>query len=206
VTEQAANIRVVPGQGTPHPEPEARPPEQPLPPPPPQELEKDIGGPVLPNPSVDEKVEAMGGSLADQLRARFDNIAATEEFPVPGWELPDGSPGLIIVARAFGDRQRFNEGLSNEAFIARSTYRLLFVTDEGERQEIEGGWGPALAQMMGIPTRRAADLVAQVISKPDPSRPGVRIPNVAGIGALATDLINWARRGTREAEVDLGGS
>lgn len=192
-------IRMVAGQA---PEPEAQPPE--MPPPPPQEFEKDIGGQAFQPPTPEQTVEATGGSLSEQMRARFEGIAATAEFGVPGWELPDGSPGLILVARAFGDRRTFNEGLSNEAFIAKSTHELLFVADDGTRRVIPGRWGPDLAALMGVQVTKAADLVAQVISKPDPSRPGVRIPNVAGIGALATELIEWARRGRQDAEERLG--
>jgi len=203
---ERATVRVVTGEekAAPQsaPEPEAMPPVTP----PPQEFEKDIGGPMLPTTTPEQLVGAEGGSLAAQMRARFESIAATEEFAVPGWELADGSPGLILVARTFGDRRQFNEGLSNEAFIARSTYKLLFVTDAGERREIEGGWGPTLAGMMGVRVTRAADLVAQVISKPNPSDPNQRIPNVAGIGTLATAIIDWARRGQSEVEESLGGS
>lgn len=172
---------------------------------PPQELEPTIGGPALPIVEPNAIVQAEGGSLADQLRARFDKIAATEEFPVPGWERENGEPGLIVVARTFGDRKAFNQGLSNEAFIARSTHQLFFVDDAGKRTEIEGGWGPKLAAMMGVQVPKAADLVSLVISKPDPRDPRARIPNVAGIGALATSIINWAGRGQRDAEDELGG-
>lgn len=173
---------------------------------PPQELEHDLGGPTLANPTAEELVGAVGGSVADKMRARFQAIAATEEFAVPGWELPNGEPGLIIEAKTFGDRKAYNQGISNEVFIARSTNRLFFVDDEGRREEIPGGWGPALADMIGIAKpERAADLVALVISKPDPDNPASRIPNVAGIGVLATLIINWAGRGTREAEDELGG-
>lgn len=186
-------------QGT---EPEAQPPVQQLP----QELEPDLGGPALANPTPDELVGAGGGSIADRMRARFQSIAATEEFAVPGWELPDGSPGLIIEARTFGDRKAYNQGISNEAFIAKSTHRLLFVNEDGTREEIAGGWGPRLAELIGIAKpERAADLVALVISKPDPDNPSQRIPNVAGIGVLATMIVNWAGRGQREAEEELGG-
>jgi hypothetical protein len=181
---------------------ETREPPQP-PPAPPQELENQVGGQAFQPPTEEEIVEATGGSLADQLRARFEKIAATEEFAVPGWELDDGTPGLILVARAFGDRSKFNEGLSNEAFIARSTHQLWFVRDDGKREQIPGGWGPELAKLMGVHVTKAADLVAQVISKPDPSRSGVRIPNVAGIGALATDLLQWSRRGRQDVEGQL---
>jgi hypothetical protein len=184
-------------------DPDAALPVQP-PPEPPQEPTVDVGGPVLPNPAPEEQVEAMGGGLAARMRARYNAIAATEEFAVPGWETADGSPGLIIVARAFGDRRTFNEGTSNEVFIAKSTHRLIYVDDDGSRHEIEGGWGPQLAEMIGVNVSKAADLVARVISKPNPSDPTQRIPNVAGIGALATEMIEWARRGTREAEEDLG--
>lgn len=192
-------IRMVGGQPV---EPEALPPE--MPPPPPEELEVQVGGRAFNPPTEEEVVEGTGGSLAEQMRARYAAIAATEEFGVPGWELADGSPGLILVARAFGDRRTFNEGLSNEAFIAKSTHQLWFVKDDGTREQINGGWGPDLASLMGVHVTKAADLVAQVISKPDPARPGVRIPNVAGIGALATDLLNWSRRGRTETEESLG--
>lgn len=143
--------------------------------------------------------------MADRLRARYQSIAATEEFAVPGWELPSGEPGLIIVARAFGDRQAFNKGVSNEVYIAKSTHKLLFVNDDGSREEIEGGWGPKLAEMIGVKAQKAADLVALVISKPNPANPDQRIPNVGGIGSLATQLVNWAGKGSRDAEDDLGG-
>lgn len=181
--------------------PEAQPPVTDVPP---QEAEPTIGGEAFTAPKPEEVVQATGGSVADRMRARFESIAATEEFPVPGWELADGSPGLIVVARAFGDRKAFNQGVSNEAFIAKSTHKLLFVNDDGIREEIEGGWGPGLAQMMNVKVEKAADLVAIVISKPDPDNPETRIPNVAGIGALATQIVMWAGRGTREAEEVLG--
>jgi hypothetical protein len=182
-------------------EPEARPP---ITPPPPQELENDLGGPAVPNPTPDQLVEAAGGSVAQRMRARFEAISATEEFAVPGWELDDGRPGLILEARAFGDRKAFNQGISNEAFIAKSTNRLLFVNDDGSRDVIKGGWGPALAEIIGVKVGKAADLVALVISKPDPNNPDVRIPNVAGIGALATEIVAWAHSGKRQAEEDMG--
>jgi hypothetical protein len=193
-------IRMVPGRPEEQ-EPEAQPPA--TPPPPPQEMQKDIGG-LERGPTPEQLAEGAGGSLADQMRARYEHIASTKEFAIPGWDLPDGTPGLILVARAFGDRSKFNEGLSNEAFIARSTHQLLFVQDDGTRVEIPNRWGPDLAALMGIHVTKAADLVAQVISKPDPARPGVRIPNVAGIGALATDLLNWSREGRASAEERLG--
>jgi hypothetical protein len=181
--------------------PEAQPPvvEQP-----PQEQVADLGGNALQQPSPEQIVEAAGGSMADKMRARYNAISATEEFPVPGWELPSGEPGLIIVARAFGDRSSFTKGVSNEVFIAKSTHKLLFVNDDGSREEIEGGWGPKLAGMIGVKVTKAADLVALVISKPDPANTNQRIPNVAGIGALATQLVNWAGKGSRDAEDDLG--
>lgn len=167
--------------------------------------EPTIGGEAVTPLSADQLVAAAGGSVADRLRARFQQIQSTEEFPVPGWELEDGRPGLIVVARTFGDRKAFNQGVTNEVYIARSTHKLLFVNDDGTREEIEGGWGPKLAEMMGVPVTKAADLVALVISKPDPDNPDTRIPNVAGIGALAMQIVAWAGRGSREAEEDLGG-
>lgn len=182
--------------------PEAQPPviaEEPI-----AERPPDIGGPALAQPTPEQIVQASGGSMADKLKARYNAISATEEFPVPGWELPNGEPGLIIVAKAFGDRQSFNKGVSNEVFIAKSTHKLLYVNDDGTREEIEGGWGPQLASMIGVKVSKAADLVALVISKPDPNNTSVRIPNVAGIGALATQLVGWAGKGTRDAETDLG--
>jgi hypothetical protein len=166
----------------------------------------DLGGPVVPSPTVEQVAEASGtGSLADKMRARFASMDATKEFGVPGWELEDGSPGLILVARAFGDRKGFNAGVANEVFIAKSTHQLLFVDDDGEKHEIPGGWGPALADMIGAPhVKKAADLVSRVISKPDPRDPSRRITNVAGIGALAQDLVEWARKSRSSAEDDLG--
>lgn len=183
-------------------EPEAQPPI--TTPVPPQELEPDLGGPVIPSPSADERVEASGGSVADRLRARWEGIAATEEFGVPGWQLPDGRDGLIIVARTFGDRKAINAGVSNEVFIAKSTHELYLVDDDGSREKIDGGWGPGLARMIGVDVAKAADLVALVISKPDPNDPRVRIPNVTGIAALAGDIVAWARKSHRDAEESLG--
>jgi hypothetical protein len=182
-------------------EPEAQPPTVGIPP---QERTPDLGGQAVQAPTPEQMVEASGGSVADRMRARFANIAATEEFPIPGWETADGEPGLILVARTFGDRRAYNQGVSNEVFIAKSTHKLLFVNDDGSREEIEGGWGPGLAKMIGVDVAKAADLVALVISKPDPSNPSVRIPNVAGIGGLALRIVAWASTSTREAEEDLG--
>jgi hypothetical protein len=91
--------------------PEAQPPI--TPPAPPQELEADLGGPALQLPTPEEQVAAEGGSLADKVRARYESMSATEEFPVPGWELADGRPSLILVARAYGDRKAWNTGVSN---------------------------------------------------------------------------------------------
>lgn len=172
----------------------------------PQELEPQVGGSPLPMPTDEEKAAALGGGLAEQMRARYNAMAATEEFPVPGWENANGDPGLILVARTFGDRKNWGEGLSNEVFIAKSTHKLLYVDDSGQRIEIAGGWGKGLADMIGVNVSKAADLVALVISKPNPSDESQRIPNVAGIGSLATAIIEWAGRGTREAEEDLGES
>lgn len=205
-----ASVRVVGGEpgaegaGAPPPssEPEAQPPVAAVPP---QEEETSIGGNAFQAPQPEEVVQATGGSIAERMRARFQAIAATEEFPVPGWELPSGEPGLILVARAFGDKQAFTKGVSNQAFIAKSTHKLLFVNDDGTREELAGGWGPALADIVGVKVSKAADLVDIVISKPDPDDPSRRIPNVAGIGSLAQEIVNWAGRGTREAEEDLGG-
>lgn len=183
--------------------PEAQPP---VTAPPPQGLEPDRGGPVISSPTPDQIVAAEGGSMSDQLRARFAGIASTKEFPVPGWELANGEPGLIVEAKTFGDRKKFNEGISNEAYIARSTHRLFFVQDDGKREEIAGGWGPGLATLMGLGrVERAADLVSMVISKPDPNDEQQRIPNVAGIAALATMIINWAGQGQKDIEDELGG-
>lgn len=185
------------------PEPESLPPAAAIPP---QEQEPDIGGgDAFQAPQPEEIVAAEGGSLKDQMMARFEQIAATEEFAVPGWELENGEPGLIIVARTFGDRKAYTTGVSNEAFIARSTHELYFVDDAGHRQKIEGGWGPALAAIMGVSVTKAADLVAIVISKPDPANRTRRIPNVAGIGSLATEIILWSRKGVKDAEETLGG-
>jgi hypothetical protein len=183
-------------------EPEAQPP---VAPPPPEDLEPDLGGQTLPTPPPERVAEASGGGLAARLNARFQAIAATKEFAVPGWELEDESPGLIVVARAFGDRKAYNKGISNEAFIARSTHQLLFVNDDGTREEVPGGWGPRLAQMVGAPhISKAADLVARVISKPDPTDETKRIPNVAGIGLLATQLVTWSQESRADAEDILG--
>lgn len=177
---------------------------QPSTPAPPQDLETDIGGgPALP-PTDPAEIAAAGGGLADRLRARYQQMSGTEEFAIPGWELPDGSPGLIMVAKAFGDRAAYNKGVSNEAFIAKSTHKLLFVADDGTREEIPGGWGPGLANIIGTNVTRAADLVALVISKPDPDNPTRRIPNVTGIGALASQLLAWAGRTNAQAEEELG--
>lgn len=193
-----------PAAGTPPPpsmEPEAQPP---ITIPPPQELEPDLGGPSLPSPTADERVAATGGSVADRLRARYEGMAATEEFSVPGYELEDGRPGLILVARAFGDRKGWSGGISNEVFIAKSTHALFLVNEDGSREQIEGGWGPALAGMIGVNVQKAGDLVALVISRPDPNDRSRRIPNVAGIGTLATEIVTWARKNTRGVEEDLG--
>jgi hypothetical protein len=203
-TPERATIRMVGGEpvAAPSPEPEAQPP---ITTPPPQEFEPDMGGPAVSPPTPDDLVAATGGSLADRLRARYEGMDATEEFSVPGYELPDGRPGLVLVARAFGDRRAFTDGISNEVFIAKSTHQLLLVNDDGSREEIPGGWGPSLAGMIGVNVAKAADLVALVISKPDPNDRNRRIPNVAGIGALAGEIVAWSRQGHREAEEDLGG-
>jgi hypothetical protein len=184
-------------------EPEAQPPGM-ITPPPPQELEKDLGGPALPSPTADERVAAAGGSVADRLRARYQGMAATEEFSVPGYELADGRPGLVLVARTFGDRKAFNEGVSNEVFIAKSTHALYLVDEDGSREPIEGGWGPGLAAMIGVSVTKASDLVALVISRPDPSNSARRIPNVAGIGKLAQEIVAWAQTNRRDTEETLG--
>lgn len=209
MTEQRANVRVVSGQG--EEQPGVRSPEETggLMPredlaPPPQELEPQVGGPVIDPPTPADVAAATGGGLADQMRAAFDAMDATEEFGVPGWTRENGEPSLILVARTFGDRKGFTEGLANEVFIAKSTHKLLWVDDSGNRQEIDGGWGPGLAALLGIRVQKAADLVAMVISKPDPSNPATRIPNVPGIGSLATEIIQWASRSNRNAEEDLG--
>jgi len=89
-------------------------------------------------------------------------------------------------------------------FIAKSTHKLLLVNDDGTREEVPGGWGPQLAQMIGVDVKKAADLVALVISRPDPNDRTRRIPNVAAIGGLATDIVAWARKSQGEAEKDLG--
>lgn len=183
-------------------EPEAQPPI--TSPPPPEDLTPDLGGPAIPSPSSDEMVAATGGSVADRMRARFQGMAATEEFSVPGWELPNGQPGLILEARAFGDRKGWGDGIANEVFIAKSTHALYYVDEDGTRTKIEGGWGPRLAEMIGVRVQKAADLVALVISKPDPNDKEKRIPNVAGIGALATEIVAWGRKSYREAEENLG--
>lgn len=207
----AASIHVVTpeaGQGRPAPppastEPEAQPPITSGAPE--QERTPDLGGQALPQPAPEVLAEAEGGGVADRLKARWQSIAATEEFSVPGWEFPDGRPGLVLVARTYGDRKAWNtEGVTNEVFIAKSTHQLFFVEDDGSRVEIEGGWGPRLAKMIGVDVAKAADLVAMVISKPNPSRPSERIPNVAGIGGLATDIVAWSRRASRDAEESLG--
>jgi hypothetical protein len=184
-------------------EPEAQPPGGP---PPDDGPTIDLGGPTLPEPvTPEEVVDATGGSVADMMKARFAGMQATEEFPVPGWELEDGSPGLVLVAKTFGDRKGYQSGVSNELFIAKSTHQLLFVDDQGERHPIPGGWGPALAGMIGAPQiKKAADLVARVISKPDPDDESKRIANVAGIATLATDLLGWSRRAKGKAEEELG--
>jgi hypothetical protein len=196
-----ATVRIVSGEDPNQPvaTPQAAPVEAP-----PQELEVDLGGPAFNAPSEDEALDASGASVAERMRARFRGMAATKEFAVPGWELDDGRPGLILEARAFGDRKAYNTGVSNEAFIARSTHALYFVNDDGSREQIAGGWGPGLAGIIGVSAIKAADLVAMVISKPDPDRPDRRIPNVAGIGALATEIVAWAHNGTRQAEAGLG--
>lgn len=206
--QQRPQVSVVPGgQGSPGPiattDPDGQPP---VPEAPPQEQVPQVGGSAFPAPSEAEKAEALGGGLAQQMRARFEAMAATEEFPIPGWENANGEPGLILVARTFGDRKNWGEGLSNEVFIAKSTHKLLYVDDQGGRHEIPGAWGPKLAEMVGVHVSKAADLVALVISKPSPTDPTQRIANVAGIGTLATEIIAWAGRGTRNAEEDLGES
>lgn len=209
MSDQRAQVHIVaggdttPGGGAPVDPDRSVPSEQAAPLP--QEQEPTIKAPEIPNPTAEDQAEAAGGGLAARMRARYQAMASTEEFPVPGWETSRGEPGLILVARTFGDRRNFNEGVSNEVFIAKSTHKLLYVDDDGSRHEIQGGWGPQLAEMIGVSNvQKAADLVALVISKPNPLDPTQRIPNVAGIGALATELIDWSRRGHREAEEDLG--
>jgi hypothetical protein len=183
-------------------EPEAQPP---ITTPPVEDVPPDLGGDVSGvSPTADERVAAIGGSLADRLRARYEGMAATEEFGVPGWELPNGEDGLIIEVRAFGDRKGWGDGISNEVFIAKSTHALWYVDDDGTRTKIEGGWGPELAKMIGVNVTKAADLVSLVISKPDPNDRSRRISNVAGIGSLAAEIVGWSRKSYREAEDNLG--
>lgn len=186
-------------------QPHAQPNELQGAPPEPIETTADVGGPVLPEQAAPEDFAAASGAgLAGQMRARFEGMSATEEFSVPGWELEDGRPGLIVVARTFGDRKAYTQGVSNEVYIVKSTHKLLYVDDVGERHEIEGGWGPGLAQLIGVRADKAADLVNLVISKPDPSQPARRIPNVAGVASLANSILNWAGRVARDAEEELG--
>lgn len=205
-----ARVQIVTADPPPPPAGAARDPGAPPPAPPvdalhgPGDEGAEIGGPLITDSDPEEIAAATGGGLAARVRARYDAMRATQEFSVPGWELPDGRPGLIVVARVFGDRRAFNAGLSNEAFIARCTHKLLYVSENGEREEITGGWGPTLAEMIGARVERASDLVLRVISRPDPERPGQRIPNVGGIGALATEILGWMRGAQQEAEEALG--
>jgi hypothetical protein len=87
--------------------PEAQPPvvEQP-----PQEQVADLGGNALQQPSPEQIVEAAGGSMADKMRARYNAISATEEFPVPGWELPRGNRGRLGSEARRDDRREGDEG------------------------------------------------------------------------------------------------
>ena len=58
--------------------------------------------------------------------------------------------------------------------------------------------------MIGVRAQKASDLVALVISRPDPNDRTRRIPNVAGIGTLAAEIVGWARKNQRSAEEELG--
>src|SRR5688572_19404833 len=201
------NISIVAGAPTasepiaPSAEPEAQPPGPTIPP---QEREPDMGAPRTGAPSEEEIQTGSGGSLADRMKARFNAMDSTEEFPVPGWDREDGEPGPILVAKTFGDRQGYQKGIANEVFIAKSTHKLLYVNDDGSREEIPGGWGPALAELIGVKAQKAADLIAYVISKPHPIHKNQRIPNVAGIGILSTQILEWSGKAHREAEENLG--
>lgn len=169
-----------------------------------EEVGPEVVGADVEGPSDEALVAASGGGLADRMRARQRAMSATEEFPVPGWTLPDGSPGLILVAKTFGDRAAYMKGISLEVFIAKSTHKLLFVDEDGTREEIPGGWGPGLCKIMGVDVAKATDLIRLVISKPDADDPARMVPNVVGIGALAQAIMAWSETGQRQAEEDLG--
>ena len=99
-TPERASIHVIaPGQeaaaaSPPGPPPSAEPEAQPpITTPPPQELTKDLGGEASAmSPGPEDLVAASGGSLADQLRARFEGMDATEEFSVPATSWTTGGP------------------------------------------------------------------------------------------------------------------
>jgi hypothetical protein len=41
--------------------------------------------------------------------------------------------------------------------IAKSTHQLWYVDDDGSRHQIQGGWGPQLADMIGVKAAKAAE-------------------------------------------------
>lgn len=131
--------------------------------------------------------DGINGSVAARLRAKFKaSRLGTREFPVPGF---DG--GLLLVAQSYPDQAEYQQGVSLEVFIAKSTKSLVLVDDDGTRTEIPA-WGKELAEMIGVECGSTSELVSLVFETPPK------------LDAFGTALLLWQEGRLAAVEAELG--
>lgn len=150
------------------------------------------GTPEVPSPVSGEAIAEASGNLGARLRARLDRIRTEETrlFSVPGWG------GDLVIRSGYFSPETW-ESLSQERtdalIIVSATAALLSRGDDG-LSEIEGGWGPQLAEMLGFP--RGAPPTRLVTA--------VMGDRAAWVSALATDIVSWQMGRTPRIEEALG--
>lgn len=155
-------------------------------------------------PSPELAAAATDGSPAGWLRATQQKLAkATQQIGMPGWLDPDtGEFALMLEVKSISDRKKLTGAITNEAFIVDATVRVLRRNEDGQLQEILGGW-QGVANGLGL---GASATLGQAVRATlgTVSDDGELVESPLRVDALAQEIMAWMTGRRSAIEQALG--